>query len=120
MGFVDEKFPVNKKHPGWIADSYGYHGDDGSLFHNSGAGRSYSDRWENGDVIGCGLNFSTGEVFFVRNGSFLGVAYQGVKGKEYYAAVGFRNPGAKIKVNFGASPFRFDFHVRSYHRFVYS
>jgi hypothetical protein len=114
VGFVDEAYPVNKKHPGWVKDSYGFHGDDGSIFHNSGAGRFYSDRFEAGDVIGCGLNFKTSEVFFVVNGVYQGLAYQGVKGTEFYASVGFRNPGAKIKANFGYVPFRFDFHVRSY------
>jgi hypothetical protein len=100
--------------PGWVKDTYGYHGDDGQVFHNNGQGKPWGPRYNTGDIIGCGINFKTGEVFFTKNGEFLGVAYQGAKGKAYYATVGFRNPLAKAKLNFGATPFKFDFSVRSY------
>eukprot|EP01122_Echinamoeba_exundans_P007520 TRINITY_DN2336_c0_g2_i4.p1 TRINITY_DN2336_c0_g2~~TRINITY_DN2336_c0_g2_i4.p1 ORF type:complete len:954 (-),score=97.34 TRINITY_DN2336_c0_g2_i4:65-2926(-) len=113
IGLTDKEFPIQKKHPGWLKGSYGFHGDDGSVFHASGHGRIYGSRWEAGDVIGCGVNFKTKEIFWTRNGQFLGIAYRGVSCPELWPTCGVRNPLAKLKFNFGASPFVFDFKVAS-------
>lgn len=32
-------------------------------------GQSYGTRWNNGDVIGCGLDLNTGEIHLSRNGT---------------------------------------------------
>lgn len=114
IGLTDAAFPVHKKHAGWLKNTYGLHGDDGSLFHASGHGRPHGPRFEAGDIIGCGINFATQEVFFTRNGDFLGVAYKAADCKELWPTCALRNPLAKVKFNFGAAPFRFDFRVRTY------
>lgn len=60
--------------PGWHDISCGYHGDDGALFINSGAGQcptadfGPSGVYGVGDTVGAGLNMATGEVFFTLNG----------------------------------------------------
>ena len=33
IGLATNKFDNETKFPGWDYDSYGYHGDDGALFH---------------------------------------------------------------------------------------
>ena len=50
--------------------------------------------------------------FFTLNGEFLGVAYKGIPGNQYYATIGFRNPLAKVRANF-SGPFQFNFEVRT-------
>lgn len=110
LGLSDKQFKLDRI-PGWIKDSYGYHGDDGQVFHNNGQGKLWGPRYMAGDNIGCGINFKTGEVFFTKNGEWLGVAYKHAQSNEYYPTVGFRNPGSIVKVNFGQQPFEFEFEV---------
>ena len=112
VGLVDEKFPINSKQPGWDKDSYGYHGDDGGCFHNNGAGKPWGERFNPGDVIGCGINYEgKGEVFWTKNGKFLGVSHIGPQADVYYPAIGVENNGAIFRVNFGKTPFQFSFVV---------
>lgn len=33
-----------------------------------------------GDIVGCGINFYTNEVFFTKNGTNLGIAFSSVDG----------------------------------------
>lgn len=110
IGLVDEKFPINGKQPGWDKDSYGYHGDDGGCFHNNGAGKPWGERFNPGDVIGCGINFErNGEIFWTKNGKFLGVSHIGPQSDAYYPAIGVENDGAIFRINFGKTPFQFSF-----------
>lgn len=110
VGLTNAGYDVTKQ-PGWMVDSYGLHGDDGNLFHNRGRGINFGERWSSGDVIGCGVNFVSDIVFYTKNGQFLGAPFRGVKADEYWATIGIANDGAKFKVNFGSSPFRFNFQV---------
>ena len=59
--------------PGWEADSWAYHGDDGYSFSATSAGKPFGPKFNAMDVIGCGVNFRTGNVFFTKNGVPLGM-----------------------------------------------
>jgi Ran-binding protein 9/10 len=56
---------------GWDHSSWGYHGDDGQLFVEGGDGRSYSEGFGTGDIVGCHFMPNEG-VTFTKNGVCLG------------------------------------------------
>ena len=57
--------------PGWDPSSWGYHGDDGKFFAESGRGTTYGDKFGTGDVVGCHITADKG-VIFTKNRTFLG------------------------------------------------
>ncbi|KAJ3540951.1 hypothetical protein NM208_g4824 [Fusarium decemcellulare] len=63
--------------PGWFPRSWGYHGDDGKLYIESGSSYSPSPEFGpagvfgSGDVVGACLNMETGQGFCTRNGTRL-------------------------------------------------
>lgn len=61
-----------EKLPGWEADSWAYHGDDGKSFCAATPGKPYGPTFTSGDVIGCGVNFTKSCAFFTKNGVFQG------------------------------------------------
>lgn len=61
-----------EKLPGWEPDSWAYHGDDGNTFGCHIQGKNYGPTFTSGDIVGCGINFTTGCGFFTKNGIFLG------------------------------------------------
>eukprot|EP00658_Telonema_sp_P-2_P010104 TRINITY_DN13806_c0_g1_i6.p1 TRINITY_DN13806_c0_g1~~TRINITY_DN13806_c0_g1_i6.p1 ORF type:complete len:334 (-),score=63.46 TRINITY_DN13806_c0_g1_i6:100-1101(-) len=84
-------------HVGWRPVSYGYHSDDGSKWRCDASwisngmdgvpyGPAYGDpktprhrgEMPRGDVVGCGLDKDSCEVFFTLNGAMLGVAFTNV------------------------------------------
>ena len=71
IGFSSKKVSLNRL-PGWEADSWAYHGDDGYSFACTASGKAYGPRFAAQDVIGCGVNFRTGNAFFTKNGVYLG------------------------------------------------
>lgn len=71
VGLTSKNVEINRL-PGWDQTSYGYHGDDGHFFESAGKGISYGPTYTTGDTIGCGINFMTRELFFTKNGKFLG------------------------------------------------
>ena len=111
VGLATQSFSVEGKQPGWTRDSFGYHGDDGQKFHGSGLGTNYSPAggFGPGDVVGCGLNYHTNEIFFTKNGSHLGVAFLcGFHGQPLYPVVGIDTQHS-VEFNFGThAPFLFD------------
>jgi hypothetical protein len=58
--------------PGWGAQSWGYHSDDGKLFTEDDRGRMYGPKYQTGDVIGCGSDVERKNIFFTKNGLPLG------------------------------------------------
>jgi len=72
IGLSEKNVSLNRL-PGWDPISYGYHGDDGNFFSSSGKGVEYGPTFTTGDVIGCGLNFVTRQLFFTKNGQHLGI-----------------------------------------------
>lgn len=93
------------KQPGWEQDSYGWHGDDGKLFSGDGVtstSDSYGPPFGPGDVVGCGLDYTNGAVFFTLNGQYMGVAFENASGG-LYPVVGL-DALSMITFNFGANP----------------
>ncbi|GAA99813.1 uncharacterized protein L969DRAFT_100801 [Mixia osmundae IAM 14324] len=100
--------------PGWEADSYGYHGDDGNAFCSHGSGKKFGPQFTTGDVIGCGIDWALDTAFYTKNGVFIGYAFPGLDGHQLYPSVGMRTPGEVVRANFGQMPFVFD--IESYIR----
>lgn len=75
IGFSSNKASVERL-PGWEQESWAYHGDDGKSFfgESQGQGRPYGPTFGAQDTVGCGVNFSTGQAFFTKNGVFLGTS----------------------------------------------
>mmetsp|Transcript_43609 Transcript_43609/g.136828 ORF Transcript_43609/g.136828 Transcript_43609/m.136828 type:complete len:408 (-) Transcript_43609:2014-3237(-) len=114
VGLALRHFPSNK-HLGATRGSYGYRGSDGfatSSSPASGSGDttaqtaafSFGPPLRSGDVIGCGLRLPTREVFFTRNGVYLGVAFR-VEASDtcLYPTVGLHQAGLKAHFRFGTS-----------------
>lgn len=95
------------RQPGWEENSFGYYGEDGKKYNESTRGESYSEPFSTGDVVGCGIHYGKQEVFFTKNGKFLGIAFKKVKGI-FYPAVGLHSPGEIVMANFSQKPFKFD------------
>ena len=103
-GLYDE--PVGL--PGWRMGSYGYHGDNGQKYgsYHQGKGLPYGPEFGTGDVVGCGWDRGTGNVFFTKNGVHLGIAFTHVF-TQCYPAFGLASFGGKISLNFGQDEFRY-------------
>lgn len=98
--------------PGWGTDTWGYHGDDGRAFDgNSGneQGLPFGPRYTALDVIGCGIDMQRRDIFFTKNGRFIGKAFCNIRfGIDLYPCIGLNSPGESMIVNFGSQPFEFD------------
>ncbi|KAK7420800.1 hypothetical protein QQX98_002604 [Neonectria punicea] len=123
LGFCDDQAPTIGM-PGWFTGSWGYHGDDGYFFIESGQGFAPtgdfgpSAAYAAGDVAGVGMNLETGEGFCTLNGKRrdVGPAFEGGKFKfgKWYPCVGVdaeeEGVGLHFVVNFDGSdrhPFKY-------------
>ncbi|BBN00100.1 Ran-binding protein 9/10 [Marchantia polymorpha subsp. ruderalis] len=106
IGFTDENFKMSRQ-PGWEPNSYGYHGDDGLLYHGRGRGDSFGPTFTTGDTVGAGINYAAQELFFTKNGKLVGTHIKEGKGP-LYPTIGLHSPSEKVEVNFGQKPFIFD------------
>ena len=113
VGIAAESFHVHSRMPGWDALSFGYHGDDGGIFHSSGGMiERFGPTFGTGDTVGCGIDYIQQGIFFTLNGKFLGYGWKNI-GTEFllndlYPVVGI-DTNALIAFNFGTTkPFKFD------------
>eukprot|EP00798_Chlamydomonas_sp_ICE-L_P022439 gene22438-29551_t len=106
IGFSDKGFRCTRQ-PGWEANSYGYHGDDGHKFGGSGKGEEYGPLFGSDDTVGAGIIWSTRDIFFTKNGVMLKTAFSNVRGC-LIPTIGLHSKGESVEVNFGQQPFKFD------------
>lgn len=58
-------------------NSFGYQ-SDGCVYHGSPTlSTKFGPRFNENDIIGCGVDFLSQSLFFTRNGIFLGKAFEG-------------------------------------------
>ncbi|KAI8576371.1 hypothetical protein K450DRAFT_192816 [Umbelopsis ramanniana AG] len=108
IGFCDADASMDKL-PGWEVSSYGLHANDGNCYNGVPKGKSYGPTFSTGDVVGCGINFSSKNAFFTKNGVYMGTAFSNVNpAVPLYPCVGLRTPGEHIRANFGFKTFQFD------------
>jgi hypothetical protein len=112
VGLATSSFHLQSRMPGWDCLSFGYHGDDGGIFHSSGAmEKRFGPSFGSGDTIGCGIDFAEQSIFFTLNGNFLGYGWKGIDmdylQNDLYPVVGI-DTRCPIECNFGAKPFQFD------------
>jgi hypothetical protein len=106
-------FPSFSHVRGWDSCSYGYHGDDGGIFHATGNMlRTYGPVYGKGDTVGCGVDYSRHAIFFTHNGKFLGYAFENLSveqlQRDWYPVVGL-DTNCPIVCNFGIDkPFAYD------------
>ena len=112
VGLATQAFHVHSRMPGWDRESFGFHGDDGGIFHNSGQMLNrFGARFGAGDVIGCGVDYQRQAIFYTRNGDFLGYAFslhESFLHRDLYPVVGI-DSHCPVVCNFGIEkPFQFD------------
>src|SRR5690606_35607982 len=96
--------------PGWDKNSFGYMSNGKKYTSNEEYNYQRNASYSIGDVIGCGYNKETQEIFFTKNGVYLGTAFRNVpQTQTYYPTIGLQSPGDKVKANFGQENFVFDF-----------
>ncbi|XP_043713811.1 ran-binding protein M homolog isoform X2 [Telopea speciosissima] len=106
IGFTNEHFKMRRQ-PGWEANSYGYHGDDGLLYRGQGKGETFGPTFTSGDTVGGGINYASQEFFFTKNGKLVGTVYKDVKGP-LFPTIAVHSQNEEVNVNFGQQPFVFD------------
>ncbi|KAF5954799.1 hypothetical protein HYC85_007655 [Camellia sinensis] len=109
IGFTTEGFKMRRQ-PGWEANSYGYHGDDGFLYRGQGKGESFGPTFTTGDTVGSGINYASQEFFFTKNGEVVGTVSNDVKGP-LFPTIAVHSQYEEVHVNFGNEPFQFNLKV---------
>ena len=108
VGLAPADYPLNK-HPGWYKNSVAYHGDDGRLFQESGAGVPLAWGWKRHDIIGLGIRSLSGkcsvgdfvQVYFTRNGVDIGHTTVCIPASGFFPTIGFHSAGEKVRVFLG-------------------
>ncbi|PWA87106.1 SPla/RYanodine receptor (SPRY) domain-containing protein [Artemisia annua] len=106
IGFTTQGFNLRRQ-PGWDANSFGYHGDDGLIYQGQGKGDAFGPTYTTGDTVGGGINYASQQFFFTKNGQVVGSVPINVTGR-LYPTVGVHSQNEEVSVNFGKDPFLFD------------
>ena len=86
---------------------FGYHGFDGKAF-SILESEPFAKPFGTNDVIGCGINYINGTIFFTKNGILLGTAFSEFHDINLVPAIAMK-PGNSIQTNFGLfEEFTFD------------
>lgn len=86
---------------------FGYNGFDGNAFSLSES-EPFAKPFGLNDVIGCGVNYINGTIFFTKNGILLGTAFSEFHDINLVPAIALK-PGNSIQTNFGLfEDFTFD------------
>jgi hypothetical protein len=107
IGFTDEDFQ-NYRQPGWAANSYGYHGDDGAFFKGTSEGFAFGPKFSTDDIVGAGIDHLKQEIFFTKNGKLVGDCIPNEVRHTLYPTIGFHSEGAKVEVNFRQQKFKYN------------
>ncbi|KZT58536.1 SPRY-domain-containing protein [Calocera cornea HHB12733] len=125
IGVCKADMPLGRL-PGWEDGSWGYHGDDGHAFTGTQTDTDYGPKFTSGDVVGCGVDYTTGTAFYTKNGLLIGNPLDTPKPRHrahalpgpvfshlpafgpLYPCVGLRSPNESVRANFGQTDFRFD------------
>ena len=83
IGWARRGFEGLMKQPGWVAHSYGYHGDDGCAYSGYGYGRRFGPTFTAGHVVGTGLVICEGgenlpptsHIFYTLDGELQGTPF---------------------------------------------
>ncbi|KAH0838642.1 hypothetical protein J3R83DRAFT_6967 [Lanmaoa asiatica] len=95
--------------PGWEKNSWGYHGESGTICSGDKNGLSFGTTFGVGDIIGCGIDFTQNRIFYTKNGSLLGTVFENVgKDCDIFPAVGLCYTNESIHANFGQETFKYD------------
>lgn len=105
VGWMSRTSTLNRL-VGWDRGTWGFHCDDGNSFAGQNHGNEFTEPWGSGDVVGVGIDFSTGRAFFTRNGALVGHAFADLP-QHLFPAIGMRSPRESVRVNFGG-PFIYD------------
>ncbi|DBA01319.1 TPA: hypothetical protein N0F65_001824 [Lagenidium giganteum] len=114
IGIGTSKFRLVDKQPGWDRNSYGYHGDDGNLFHRHGRGHPFGPSFGVGDTVGCGVrrgmaeqrSTACKEVLLDPDRNCVDADVE-CSHEAWYPIVGL-DCADVIHMNFGQEPFRYD------------
>ncbi|RGB30553.1 concanavalin A-like lectin/glucanase domain-containing protein [Rhizophagus diaphanus] len=102
IGLATKPYPYFRL-PGLNLYSVGYHSINGQKFNNDSIGIKYGPDWtEVEDTVGCGYYSDSGDVFFTKNGKFLGNAFTDIK-HIWFPTIGASSP-CTVEINFGDNP----------------
>jgi Ran-binding protein 9/10 len=87
------------KQPGWDNHSFGYSSNGKIYYKGRENGRPYGPFFEDGDIIGCGMNYIKKEIFFTKNGKYLGPGFLNIS-KKLYPTISTNVKGYAIKIEF--------------------
>ncbi|XP_022155235.1 ran-binding protein 10 [Momordica charantia] len=109
IGFTTDSFKMRRQ-PGWEPNSCGYHGDDGLLYRGLGKKEPFGPTYTSGDTVGAGINYTSQEFFFTKNGIIVGAVEKDMKGP-LFPTIAVHSQNEEVQVNFGQKPFAFDLKV---------
>ncbi len=107
IGFTTENFKINQM-PGWELNTYGYHSDDGKLYHSGKIThsdnmkqfeRNFNTTFTTGDVVGAGISYLKQKVYFTKNNFVVGSIHYNLE-NTLYPTIGFWGKSVTVDVNF--------------------